>query len=94
MRLEDHYKFANSSDCPGKKTFPSYRLAAEFNNRQRSRGGVFVAKGKKVEKMHPYRCKSCNQFHIGHAIRTRPQRLHLQQRHHGKYRREGFRKSE
>lgn len=61
----------NRRDCGNKKAFPSYRLASEFNHRQSKRGGVFAAKGKKLEKLHVYRCTNCGDYHIGHATRHR-----------------------
>lgn len=71
MGLEKHYEHSNRKDCGGKKSFPSYREAAEFNNRMKRRGSVFVAKGKKIERMHPYKCKNCEHYHIGHEARSR-----------------------
>lgn len=81
--IEKHWERSNNDSCSRKKSFPSYKLAAEFNNRQFKRGSVIRAKGKKIEKMHPYRCKKCNLYHIGHDIRNRQnrlKRLQLQQR--------------
>lgn len=83
-----HWQENNQRDCPNKKTFPSYRLASEFNHRQSGRGGVFAAKGKKLEKLHVYRCTRCRQFHIGHATRHRRAGGRLRPQHkNGHYRR-------
>jgi hypothetical protein len=71
----------NQVDCGNKKSFPSFRLASDFNNRQHRRGSVLLAKGKKIEKMHVYKCKNCNEFHIGHATRNRQRLLRPQSRH-------------
>ncbi len=69
--LDSHWKTSNQDSCPGKKTFPSYKLASEFNHSMKKRGSVVRAKGKHIERLQVYRCKNCHQFHIGHAIRTR-----------------------
>lgn len=75
--IESEYRFdkkryirANKRDCVNKKSFPSYRKAAEFNNSLHKRGSVLSAKGKKFERLHVYKCASCRQFHIGHPPRT------------------------
>lgn len=92
MRLEEHWKKSNSKTCDGKKTFPSYRLAAEFNNRQRRPGSAFRSNGKELEKMHVYCCKRCHQYHIGHDVRNRRDRLVRLRRQQDSLRRERFRK--
>lgn len=61
----------NHKTCEGKRSFPSFRMASEYNNRSRTRYFPRVKKGKKIEKLHVYRCKNCNEFHIGHARRKR-----------------------
>lgn len=75
MRLNyefDRKRYANSNnrDCGNKRSFPSFRLASEFNNDMRKRNSIVAHKGKKIEKMHVYRCRNCNEYHIGHPPRT------------------------
>lgn len=74
-KIEEHWKNSNQLTCNGKLSFPSYRKAAEYNHHIHKRGSAARAKGKKLEKMHPYRCKRCNNYHIGHDIRNRQARL-------------------
>lgn len=78
----NYWQENNSKDCSSKKTFPSYRLASAFNKSQSRRGGIFVAKGKKIEKLHVYRCKNCLDYHIGHATRHRRSGGRLRPRFH------------
>lgn len=73
--IDYHYSLSNTQTCGGKKSFPSYKLAAEFNNKIFSRGSAIRNKGKKIERLHPYKCKVCGNFHLGHEVRTRHIRL-------------------
>ena len=87
--IDSYYEKSNVTTCIGKKAFPSYKLASEFNNRAFTRGSALRNKGKKIERLHPYKCKKCGQFHLGHAIRTRQRRLQQlrlqqQKRYHGR----------
>lgn len=72
----EHWEKTNSENCDGKKAFSSYRLAAEWNNHVRKRGSALRYRKKKLEKLHVYKCRKCQQFHIGHAVRTNPRFRH------------------
>lgn len=44
--------------CAGKTRFPSRRAAKARANKIRTSGG---------DHMHPYQCRNCQQWHLGHA---------------------------
>lgn len=67
------YKKSNIDTCPGKKAYPSRRLATQHMHMIRSRGSRLRAKGKKIEKLEVYVCTNCNQYHLGHPPRRRLQ---------------------
>lgn len=82
------WETSNKNTCNGKKTFASFREANEFENRVHKRGSVIRAKGKKIEKLHAYKCLSCQQIHLGHPARRSRPRLY------GTPRREAYRRSD
>lgn len=59
---------SNEESCHGKKVFLTWKQATTHNNMILRRGSL-KAKGKKLEKLHVYKCKECKFFHLGHAIR-------------------------
>lgn len=63
------YVNANMRDCGNKKAYPSYRAACEMNNSLRRRGSAISHQGKKLEKLHAYKCANCRQYHLGHPPR-------------------------
>lgn len=76
--IEEHWKKSNQYTCQGKTSFPSFRLAAEYNNHIRKPSSAARAKGKKLEKLRPYRCTRCYLYHLGHDVRQRQARLKRQ----------------
>jgi len=66
------WEHSNQVSCPGKKAFLTWKQAATHNNRMLRPGSALKAKGKKVEKLHVYKCVKCKLLHIGHE----PRRLH------------------
>lgn len=69
-KLHAKYARSNKRNCGSKKAFSSFREAAEFNKPIRRRHI-----GKKIEKLHIYRCKHCDQFHLGHEPRQKQKYL-------------------
>lgn len=59
---DNYYKGTNHKNCGSKKAYSSYREAAAFQKSIR-RG---IKGSKRKEKLHPYRCLSCRQYHLGH----------------------------
>lgn len=60
----DRYEATNYVTCEGKVSYPSRRIAQEANKRN-SRA---IRKGRR-ENLHPYICKKCGQWHLGHPPR-------------------------
>lgn len=60
---------SNKFSCEGKLSFTNYYKAEEYNKRQQSRNAAVAKKGKRIEKLHVYKCEQCGRFHIGHAAR-------------------------
>lgn len=65
------WESSNYESCPGKKTFLTWKQATTHNHMMSRRGSSVRAKGKKIDKLHVYKCKSCTYFHIGHAARRK-----------------------
>lgn len=63
------WELSNEESCGGKKVFLTWKQAQTHNNKMFRRGSPLIAKGRKIEKMHVYRCKKCGHYHIGHAKR-------------------------
>lgn len=62
---------SNAATCDGKKGFLSWKQATEHNNRMFKAGSALIHKGKKIEKLEPYRCLKCRLIHLGHPPRHR-----------------------
>lgn len=60
------WELSNQANCDSKKTFLTWKQAQTHNNRM-FRNSSVRAKGKKIEKLHVYKCKKCGLFHLGHA---------------------------
>jgi len=69
MRKTDKWGKSNHYSCDGKRTFNSYREAQEWNNHTKHSG--LRHSGKRIEKLHSYKCTRCQLFHLGHAPRRR-----------------------
>lgn len=63
---------SNRGSCDGKKVFLTWKQAQTYHNHITGRGSPLLAKGKKLEKLHAYRCNSCGKFHVGHSPRKKP----------------------
>lgn len=64
------FDVSNEESCGGKKVFTTWKQA-QTHNHQMFRGSSLKAKGKKLDKLHVYKCKKCLHFHLGHAPRKR-----------------------
>lgn len=67
------WQSSNSFTCGGKKKFDTWKQAQTHNNMMRKEGSALRHKGRKIEKLHPYRCRKCGFIHLGHEPR-RPHR--------------------
>lgn len=65
-QIRRHYERQNKEDCRNKLAFASMRLASEYNNRPMTHVG-----NRRREKLHPYRCLNCGQWHLGHEFRRK-----------------------
>lgn len=64
QQIKKHYARQNKTDCGGKLAFPSFREAQTLNHRSLEHKG-----SKRREKLHPYKCMNCGQWHLGHEFR-------------------------
>lgn len=62
---------SNEYSCDGKKVFLTWKQAQTHNNKMFRKGSPIRVMGKKLEKMHVYKCEKCQKFHIGHSARGR-----------------------
>lgn len=69
---ERYWEFSNRYNCNGKRSYETWKQAQTANNHVLKNGSTLKAKGKKIERLHVYKCKNCGYFHIGHA----PRRVH------------------
>ena len=59
---------SNEISCEGKKTFLTWKQATKHNHSIIKYSSV-RAKGKKIDKLHVYKCTKCHLFHLGHQQR-------------------------
>lgn len=62
---------SNNASCPGKKTFLTWKQATTHNHMISKPGSSVRAKGKKIDRLHVYKCSKCGLIHIGHAHRKK-----------------------
>lgn len=67
------WKQSNAMTCGGKKKFDTWKQAQTHNHMVKSEGSSLRHHGRKIEKLHPYKCKKCGYIHLGHPTR-RPHR--------------------
>lgn len=65
------WKRSNESSCGGKKAFLTWKQAQTHNNHMGRFGSPLIAKGKKFDKLEPYKCFNCQLVHLGHPPRRR-----------------------
>ena len=65
-----NWEKSNQEKCSGKKAFLTWKQATTENNRITKHSGL-RAKGRKIERLHVYKCTNCGLFHLGHAARRR-----------------------
>lgn len=60
---------SNEATCFGKKIFNNYGAALSYDRRMHKRGSPMIAQGRRLERLHPYRCLKCGKYHLGHPSR-------------------------
>lgn len=73
--MNKHWQASNDITCGEKKVFLTWGQAAQFARQVRGKGSALRAKGKKLERLAPYRCLRCQKFHLGHPLAEQPPRL-------------------
>lgn len=71
MTYQIDWDASNNASCGGKKIFLTWKQATTHNHMMSRRGSSVRAKGKKIDRLHVYRCNTCRYFHLGHAARQK-----------------------
>lgn len=67
--MRNEWKKTNLITCKGKNIFYTWKQAQTATNYPFKKRARLRSIGKKIERLHPYKCEACGNFHVGHPSR-------------------------